>query len=109
MEPLEEISEEASREVLVIGGGIAGITASLELEEQGHTVHLVEREPSIGGHMARLTKVFPTLDCAQCILTPRIAEVGQREGINLLSYSEVSPSPAAPETTPSPSEGSPGE
>jgi len=89
LEPLEEVSEEASLEVLVIGGGIAGITASLELEEQGHTVHLVEREPSIGGHMARLTKVFPTLDCAQCILTPRIAEVGQREGINLLSYSEV--------------------
>jgi heterodisulfide reductase subunit A len=89
LEPLEGISEEASREVLVIGGGIAGITASLELEEQGHTVHLLEREPSIGGHMARLTKVFPTLDCAQCILTPRIAEVGRREGINLLSYSEV--------------------
>jgi heterodisulfide reductase subunit A len=89
LEPLEEICEKASGEVLVIGGGIAGITASLELEEQGHTVHLVEREPSIGGHMARLTKVFPTLDCAQCILTPRIAEVGRREGINLLSYSEV--------------------
>jgi len=89
LEPLEEISEEASGEVLVIGGGIAGITASLELEAQGRTVHLVEREPSVGGHMARLTKVFPTLDCAQCILTPRIAEVGRREGINLLSYSEV--------------------
>jgi heterodisulfide reductase subunit A len=89
LEPLEEISEEASGEVLVIGGGIAGITASLELEEQGRTVYLVEREPSIGGHMARLTKVFPTLDCAQCILTPRIAEVGRRPGVNLLSYSEV--------------------
>ena len=89
LEPLEEISEEASREVLVVGGGIAGITASLELEEQGFKVHLVERLPSIGGQMAKLTKVFPTLDCAQCILTPRIAEVGRRPGIDLLAYSEV--------------------
>ena len=89
LEPLEEISEEASREVLVVGGGIAGITASLELEEQGFKVHLVERLPSIGGQMAKLTKVFPTLDCAQCILTPRIAEVGRRSGIDLLAYSEV--------------------
>ncbi|MCW4036260.1 MAG: FAD-binding protein, partial [Candidatus Bathyarchaeota archaeon] len=89
LEPLEEISEESSRDVLVVGGGIAGITASLELEEQGYKVHLVERLPSIGGHMAKLTKVFPTLDCAQCILTPRIAEVGRRPNIDLLSYSEV--------------------
>ncbi len=89
LEPLEEISEESSRDVLVVGGGIAGITASLELEEQGYKVHLVERLPSIGGHMAKLTKVFPTLDCAQCILTPRIAEVGRRTNIDLLSYSEV--------------------
>lgn len=89
LEPLEEISEESSKEMLVVGGGIAGITASLELEEQGYKVHLVERLPSIGGHMAKLTKVFPTLDCAQCILTPRIAEVGRRKNIDLLSYSEV--------------------
>jgi heterodisulfide reductase subunit A len=86
---LEEISEDASKEVLVVGGGIAGITASLELEEQGFTVHLIDKLPSIGGQMAKLTKVFPTLDCAQCILTPRIAEVGRRSGINLLAYSEV--------------------
>ena len=89
LEPLEEISEEASREMLVVGGGIAGITASMELEEQGFKVHLVERLPSIGGQMAKLTKVFPTLDCAQCILTPRIAEAGRRPGIDLLAYSEV--------------------
>jgi heterodisulfide reductase subunit A len=79
----------ASREILVVGGGIAGITASLELEEQGFKVHLVERLPSIGGHMAKLTKVFPTLDCAQCILTPRLAEIERRPGINLLTYSEI--------------------
>jgi len=89
LEPLEEFSEEANRDILVVGGGIAGITASLELEDQGFRVHLVEREPSIGGHMAKLTKVFPTLDCAQCILTPRIAEVGRRTGIELHAYSEV--------------------
>jgi len=89
LEPLETISEECSREVLVVGGGIAGIMASLELDEQGYVVHLVERLPSIGGHMAKLTKVFPTLDCAQCILTPRMAEVGRRENIRLLTYSEI--------------------
>jgi heterodisulfide reductase subunit A len=89
LEPLEEISEAASRDVLVVGGGIAGITASLELEEQGYRVHLVEREPSIGGQMAKLTKVFPTLDCAQCILTPRIAEAGRRPNLVLHAHSEV--------------------
>ncbi|MFB0557596.1 MAG: 4Fe-4S binding protein [Candidatus Bathyarchaeia archaeon] len=89
LEPLEAIREECSVEVLVIGGGIAGIMASLELEEQGFKVHLVERLPSVGGQMAKLTKVFPTLDCAQCILTPRIADVGRRPNISLLTYSEV--------------------
>jgi heterodisulfide reductase subunit A len=89
LEPLQEFVEEVSQEVLVVGGGIGGITTSLELEEQGFKVHLVERLPSIGGQMAKLTKVFPTLDCAQCILTPRIAEVGRRTNINLLSYSEL--------------------
>ena len=89
LEPLEEICEVASRDVLVVGGGIAGITASMELEEQGYKVHLVEREPSIGGQMAKLTKVFPTLDCAQCILTPRIAEAGRRPNLVLHAHSEV--------------------
>jgi heterodisulfide reductase subunit A len=89
LESLDAIREKSSREVLVVGGGIAGITSSLELEEQGFKVHLVERLPSIGGHMAKLAKVFPTLDCAQCILTPRIAEVGRRSGIRLLTYSEI--------------------
>ena len=89
LEPLEEICEAASRDVLVVGGGIAGITASMELEEQGYRVHLVEREPSIGGQMAKLTKVFPTLDCAQCILTPRIAEAGRRPNLVLHAHSEV--------------------
>ena len=89
LEPLEKISEKCSREILIVGGGIAGITAALELGYLGYKVHLVERKPSIGGNMAKLTKVFPTLDCAQCILTPRMAEVGRNPNVNLLTYAEV--------------------
>ena len=89
LEPLETISEKSSREILIIGGGIAGITAALELGYLGHKVHVVERKPTIGGNMAKLTKVFPTLDCAQCILTPRMAEVGRNPNVNLLTYAEV--------------------
>jgi len=89
LEPLENISEKSSREILIVGGGIAGITAALELGYLGYKVHIVERRPSIGGNMAKLTKVFPTLDCAQCILTPRMAEVGRNPNVNLLTYAEV--------------------
>jgi len=89
LEPLQTVSEKGSREILVVGGGIAGITASLELGYLGYRVHLVERKPSIGGNMAKLTKVFPTLDCAQCILTPRMAEVGRNPNVNLLTYAEI--------------------
>jgi heterodisulfide reductase subunit A len=89
LEPLETVSEKGVREILIIGGGIAGITAALELGYLGFKVHLVERKPSIGGNMAKLTKVFPTLDCAQCILTPRMAEVGRNPNVNLLTYAEV--------------------
>ncbi len=89
LEPLEKIREKCSREILIVGGGIAGITAALELGYLGYKVHLVERKPSIGGNMAKLTKVFPTLDCAQCILTPRMAEVGRNPNVNLLTYAEV--------------------
>ena len=89
LEPLEAVSEGCSREVLVVGAGIAGMVAALELEGQGFVVHLLDRLPSIGGQMAKLTKVFPTLDCAQCILTPRMAEVGRRGNIRLLTCSEV--------------------
>ena len=89
LEPLQTISEKGSREILIIGGGIAGITAALELGYLGYKVHLVERKPSIGGNMAKLTKVFPTLDCAQCILTPRMAEVGRNPNVTLYTYGEV--------------------
>ena len=76
-------------DVLVVGGGIAGIHAAMTLANAGKKVFLVEREPSIGGHMAKFDKTFPTLDCAACILTPKMSEVGSHENITLWSYSEV--------------------
>ncbi|HVP41103.1 MAG TPA: 4Fe-4S binding protein [Candidatus Krumholzibacteriaceae bacterium] len=89
LEPLQSISEKGSRDILIVGGGIAGITAALDLGYLGHKVFMVERKPSIGGNMAKLTKVFPTLDCAQCILTPRMAEVGRNPNVNLYTYAEM--------------------
>jgi len=74
---------------LVIGGGIAGIQAALEIAESGHKVHLVERQATIGGHMAMFDKTFPTLDCAACILTPKMVAVGQHPNIDLMVLSEV--------------------
>jgi heterodisulfide reductase subunit A len=74
---------------LVIGAGIAGIQASLDIANSGFEVILVEKEPSIGGHMAQLSETFPTLDCSQCIMTPRTVEVGHHENIRLYAYSQV--------------------
>lgn len=74
---------------LIIGAGIAGIQAALDIANSGYEVVLVEREPSIGGHMAQLSETFPTLDCSQCIMTPRTVEVGHHEKIRLYTYSEV--------------------
>jgi heterodisulfide reductase subunit A len=74
---------------LVVGGGIAGIQAALEIANSGHKVYLVEKDPSIGGHMIQLDKTFPTLDCSQCILTPKMSEAGSHSYIELLAYSEV--------------------
>ncbi len=88
-QPLEPIPVEINPNTLVVGGGIAGISAALELANAGYHVYMVEREPSIGGHMAQLDKTFPTLDCSACILTPRMVEVGQHPNITLWSYSEV--------------------
>ena len=73
----------------MIGAGIAGITAAIDLADAGHEVVLVERLPSIGGRMLQLSETFPTLDCAQCTLTPRTVETGQHRNIRLLPYSEV--------------------
>ena len=74
---------------LVVGGGIAGIQAALEIANSEHKVYLVEKDPSIGGHMIQLDKTFPTLDCSQCILTPKMSEAGSHPYIELLAYSEV--------------------
>ena len=78
-----------SRNVAVIGGGVSGITASLELANQGYKVFMVERQPSIGGHMAQLSKTFPTLDCSLCILSPKLAETKGHPLIELMSNTEV--------------------
>ncbi len=89
LEPLVEPEVSIERSTLVIGGGIAGISAALDLANAGFKVYLVEREPSIGGMMSRWDKTFPTLDCSSCILTPRMAEVGNHENITLLTMAEV--------------------
>ena len=87
--PLQTLHLPVRRSVLVIGGGISGIQAALTLADAGVEVHLVERAPSIGGHMAKLDKVFPTLDCAACILTPKMAAVASHPNIRLYTLSEV--------------------
>jgi len=88
-QPLEPMHVKVNPATLVIGGGIAGLQATLELADAGHKVYLVERNPSIGGHMAQFDKTFPTLDCSACILTPKMSEVGQHENVTLLTYSEL--------------------
>jgi len=89
LEPLKPSTLKVIPEALVIGGGIAGIQTSLDLANDGFKVHLVEREPSIGGHMAQLDKTFPTLDCSSCILTPKMMEVANHKNIELFSYAEI--------------------
>jgi len=85
--PKVEVKVEQS--ILVIGGGIAGVEASLDLADKGYKVYLVERQPTIGGKMALLYKVFPTNDCAPCILAPKTAYANAHPNITLLTYSEV--------------------
>jgi heterodisulfide reductase subunit A len=82
-------SEGVVPETLVIGGGIAGIQAALEIADSGNKVFLVEKTATIGGHMAMFDKTFPTLDCAACILTPKMVEVGQHPNIELITMGEV--------------------
>jgi heterodisulfide reductase subunit A len=87
--PLETREVIINPSALVVGGGIAGIQAALKIADAGYKVYLVEREPSIGGHMAQLDKTFPTLDCSSCILTPKMTLVGSHPNIELMAYSEV--------------------
>jgi heterodisulfide reductase subunit A len=87
--PLTKKEVPVRPEVLIVGGGIAGIQAALTYAKSGKKVYLVEKQPSIGGHMSLLDKTFPTLDCSACILTPKMSEVGKHPNIELLSWSEV--------------------
>lgn len=88
-EPLEPLHVPIHPATLIVGGGIAGIQAALEIAESGFPVYVVEREPSIGGHMAQFDKTFPTLDCSACILTPKMVDVGGHPNVTLLTWSEV--------------------
>lgn len=88
-EPLQPLTVEIHPATLVVGGGIAGIQSALEIADAGHRVYLVEREPSIGGHMAQFDKTFPTLDCSACILTPKMVSAGTHPNITLLTWSAV--------------------
>jgi len=89
LEPQEEAVVPIIRKALVIGGGVAGIQAALDLADTGYKVYLVEREPSIGGRMAQIDKTFPTMDCSICILAPKMSDVGRHPNIELLTNSEV--------------------
>ena len=88
--PLTPGESPVTKRALVIGGGIAGIQTALDIADAGFPVDIVETKPTIGGKMAQLDKTFPTLDCAACILTPKMVEVAQHENIRIFSYSEVS-------------------
>jgi len=87
--PLQTREVAVHPDMMVVGGGIAGMQAALDLGNAGHKVYLVEKDTTIGGHMLQFDKTFPTLDCAACIGTPKMVEVAQNENIELLSYSEV--------------------
>lgn len=87
--PLNSIKVPVTKKALVIGGGIAGIQAALDIANAGQKVILVEKDPSIGGHMSQLSETFPTLDCSQCILTPQMVNVAQHPNITLRTYAEL--------------------
>ncbi len=86
---LEPVKVPVTRRALIIGGGIAGIQAAIDLAEGGYEVYLVERTPTVGGNMFRLSETFPTLDCPQCIITPKMNQVAHHPNIHLYTYSEV--------------------
>jgi heterodisulfide reductase subunit A len=88
-ERLESRKSKVHPDVLVVGGGIAGMQAALDVAKAGNKVYLVEKDPTIGGHMLQFDKTFPTLDCAACIGTPKMVDVGQNPNIKLMTYCEV--------------------
>ncbi len=87
--PLTPGESKVTKRALVIGGGIAGIQTALDIADAGYPVDIVEKEPTIGGKMAQLDKTFPTLDCAACILTPKMVDAAQHENIRIISYAKV--------------------
>ncbi len=87
--PLDPIEVPVTKRALVIGGGVAGIRAALDIANAGYPVTLVERQPALGGNMARLSETFPTLDCSQCILTPLMVEASRHPNVELLTHAEV--------------------
>ena len=87
--PLTPGESKVTKRALVIGGGIAGIQTALDIADAGYPVDIVEKEPTIGGKMAQLDKTFPTLDCAACILTPKMVDAAQNENIRIISYAKV--------------------
>lgn len=88
-ESLEPVKVPVTRKACIIGGGVAGIQAALDIADAGHKVILIEKSPSIGGHMAQLSETFPTLDCSQCILTPKMVSVSKHPNITIYHNSEV--------------------
>jgi heterodisulfide reductase subunit A len=84
-----DLNVQVTGAVLVVGGGIGGIQAALDLAESGYKVYLVENSPAIGGTMAQLDKTFPTNDCSMCILSPKLVECGRHLNIELLTYSDL--------------------
>jgi len=88
-ERLESRKSKVHPDVLVVGGGIAGMQAALDVAKAGNKVYLVEKDPTIGGHMLQFDKTFPTLDCAACIGTPKMVDVGQNPNIKLMTYCEI--------------------
>ena len=88
-EPLLPIRVPVTKTALVIGGGVAGIQSALDIANAGHKVIMIERDPSIGGHMSQLSETFPTLDCSQCILTPKMVDVARHPNITLYTYAEL--------------------
>jgi len=89
LKPLEITTVKVESATLVVGAGIAGINAALDLANSGYKVYLVEKSPTVGGHMAQLDKTFPTMDCSSCITTPKMSEVARNPNIELMTYSEV--------------------
>jgi len=85
----EEMEKEKIGTVMVVGGGIAGIQAAIDLADSGFYVYLVEKSPAIGGRMSQLDKTFPTNDCSMCIMSPKLVECGRHLNIEIITYADI--------------------